>query len=180
VLADHTIVQSLSTEAHQTALVFWRDFEKSAINLPPEQRRLFVSLSSEILSLGRQFLAEASSARPPTPIKPSDLVGLKDRALGARLLLQSQATQRDLLIYPGSIQAQMIMRSAPSEEPRRRVYIAAQSSTCEQIELLENLLCTRAELASLVGKQSYADMTLADKMAKNPSVFCLQEMYLFL
>ncbi|KII94096.1 hypothetical protein PLICRDRAFT_153449 [Plicaturopsis crispa FD-325 SS-3] len=168
VLSDASIVKSLTPEAYQTALIFWRDFEKSAINLPPEQRNRFVSLSSEILVLGRQFLNEAANARPPATIKPSELSGLKDKGMGVRLQLQAQFTQRDLHVYPGSLQAQMIMRSAPNEEPRKKVYMATYSSTPEQIRTLERLLHTRAELASLIGKESYGDMTLGDKMAKSP------------
>ncbi|TFK36958.1 mitochondrial intermediate peptidase [Crucibulum laeve] len=168
VLSDPSIVKTLTPEAYQTALIFWRDFEKSAIDLPPAERNKFVSLSTDILVLGRQFLEGAGAARPPTPIKPSELSGLKDKGMGVRLQLQAQFTQRDLLVYPGSLQAQMIMRAAPEEEPRRRVYMAANSSTPEQIDILERLLRTRAELAQLVGRESFAQMTLDDKMAKTP------------
>ncbi|KAF8973534.1 mitochondrial intermediate peptidase [Flammula alnicola] len=168
VLSDPSIVATLSPEAHQTALIFWRDFEKSAIDLPPAERNKFVSLSSDILILGRKFLEGANAPRPPTSIKPSELAGLTDKGMGVRLQLQAHFTQRDLLVYPGSMQAHMIMRSAPEEEPRRRVYLAANSSTPEQIEVLETLLRKRAELARLVGRDSFAHMTLADKMAKTP------------
>ncbi|TFK77352.1 mitochondrial intermediate peptidase [Pluteus cervinus] len=168
VLSDPSTVKTLSPEAYQTALIFWRDFEKSAIDLPPAQRNRFVSLSSEILVLGREFLKEAASPRPPASIKYSELSGLKDKGMGVRLQLQAQFTQRDLLVYPGSLQAQMIMRSAPDEEPRQKLYIASNSSTPEQIRLLERLLRTRAELAKLVGRESFSHMTLDDKMAKTP------------
>lgn len=168
VMNDPSITKTLSREAYQTALIFWRDFEKSGINLPPAQRDRFVSLSSEILVLGRQFLGEASSARPPASIKSSELNGLKDYGLGSRLQQQSRFTQRDLLVYPGSLQAHMIMRSAPLEEPRRKVYLAANSSTPEQVEILEALLRARAQLATLVGSDSFAHMALGDKMAKSP------------
>ena len=94
--------------------------------------------------------------------------GLKDLGLGSRLQWQSRFTQRDLLIYPGSLQAQMIMRYAPGEEPRRKVYIAANSSTLEQIDILETLLRTRGQLARLVGSESFGHMALGDKMAKSP------------
>lgn len=167
-MSDPSIVKTLSPEAYKTALIFWLDFEKSAINMPTEQRQRFVSLSSDIQTLGREFLSQANSARPPTSITPSELTGLKDKGMGVRLQLQARFTQRDLLVYPGSLQAQMIMRSAPEEEPRRRVYIAANSSTPEQIQILEQLLHTRGELAQLVGRESYADMALDDKMAKSP------------
>ncbi|KAJ7293149.1 mitochondrial intermediate peptidase [Mycena rebaudengoi] len=168
VLTDPTIVKTLTPEAHATALIFWRDFENSAINLPPENRDKFVSLSSDILVLGRKFLQGVSSPGPPASIKPSELAGLKDQGMGVRLQLQARFTQRDLLVYPGSLQAQMIMRSAPNEEARRRVYIASNSSSPEQIQALEDLLRTRAELAQLVGKSSFAQMALDDKMAKSP------------
>lgn len=170
VLSDPEVLKSLGPEAHETAQIFWRDFEKSGVNLPPEQRSRFVSLSSEILAKGREFLVEASAARPPATIKPSELQGLKDTGMGARLRLQAKFTQRDLLVYPGSLQAQMIMHSAPQEEPRRKVYMASNSSTPKQIDTLERLLRARGELARLVGKPSYAHMTLADKMAKSPGM----------
>lgn len=173
VLSDPSIVKTLSQEAYQTALIFWRDFEKSAINLPPEQRKKFVSLSSDILVLGRQFLAGTNAPRSPATIKASDLAGLKDKGMGVKLRLQAQFTRRDLLVYPGSLQAQMIMRSAPEEEPRKRLYVAANSSTPEQIEVVETLLRKRAELARLVGRESFAHMILDDKMAKTPGKFAL-------
>ncbi|KAH9898220.1 mitochondrial intermediate peptidase [Cubamyces lactineus] len=168
VLSDLEVVESLTQEARQTAQTFWRDFEKSGIHLPPAQRERFVALSTEIMILGRQFLNETVAPRPPARIQFSELQGVKDLGMGARLRLQAQVTKRDLLVYPGSLQAQMIMRSAPAEEPRRKVYMATNSSTPAQIDLLERLLRTRGELASLVGQESYAHMTLTDKMAKSP------------
>lgn len=168
VLHDPEITKSLSQEALQTALIFWRDFEKSAIKLPPEQRERFVSLSSEILSVGHEFVTAASAPRAPAKIKPFELEGIKDQLMGARLQRQARFTQTDLLVYPGSHQAHMIMRAAPDEEPRRKVYMAAHTSSPEQIERLEQLLHARAQLSRLVGWDSYAGMTLNDKMAKTP------------
>ncbi len=161
-------MRSLSREAYQTALIFWRDFEKSGIDLPPTQRARFVALSTEIFVLGRQFLNESAAPRPPARIQWSELQGVKDLGMGARLRLQAQVTKRDLLVYPGSLQAQMIMCSAPAEDPRKKIYMAANSSTPEQIVLLERLLRARGELAQLVGMDSFAHMTLSDKMAKSP------------
>jgi intermediate peptidase len=170
VLHDPTIVSSLAEEAHQTALIFWRDFEKHGIHLPERERQSVVSVSSDILSLGRQFLNDANTARPPARIMPSELEGMKDSLQGARLQLQARFSKRELLVYPGSLQAQMIMRSAPAEEPRRKVYVAANSSTPEQLEVLEYLLRSRAHLAALLGQDSYATVTLSDKMAKSPGI----------
>ncbi|KAI5116328.1 hypothetical protein M0805_003541 [Coniferiporia weirii] len=170
VFSNPTVVDSLSQEAYYTALIFWRDFEKSAIKLPLRSRQKFVSLSSEIISLGREFLNETASARPPALITPSELDGLKDLGMGTRLHLQAHFTNRPLAVYPGSLQAQMIMRSAPLEDPRRKLHIAANSSSPKQIHTLERLLRARAELAQLCGKESYAHLTLNDKMAKSPAM----------
>lgn len=88
--------------------------------------------------------------------------------MGRRIQHQALSTKRSLLVYPGSLQAQMIMRSAPEEEPRKQIYTAANSSTPEQIKALERMLAKRAELAQLVGVESYGHMQLSDKMAKSP------------
>ncbi|KZT08480.1 zincin [Laetiporus sulphureus 93-53] len=111
VLSDREVVKSLTPEDHQTALMFWRDFEKSGIDLLPGAAKQ----------------------------------GIKDMGMGARLRLQAQFTQRHLLAHSGSLQAQMIMRSAPAEEPRRKLYMAANASTPEHIETLEKLLHARGE-----------------------------------
>lgn len=168
VLHDSEIVKSLSPEAYQTALIFWRDFEKSAIRLPPASREKFVSLSSEILSLGHEFVTQASTPRSAAMIEASELEGLRDDGMGVRLRRQASSTQKSILVYPGSHQAYMIMRSAPKESPRQKLYVAAHSSTRRQVECLERLLRARAELARLVGWDSYASMTLHDKMARTP------------
>ncbi|KAL5533896.1 OCT1 [Sanghuangporus baumii] len=168
IFLDPSIVKSLSPEAYYTALIFWRDFEKSAIDLPEESRRKYVSLSSDIITLGRQFLNDAASARPPALITPAELTGLKDLGMGVRLHLQARITNKALAVYPGSLQAQMIMRSAPLEDPRRKLYIAASAGTPDQVTTLERMLQARAQLAQLCGRESYAHYTLNDKMAKSP------------
>jgi intermediate peptidase len=170
VLADKAIADSLSNEALQTAYIFLRDFEKHGIHLPEQQRQQVVALSSSILSLGRDFLSDAGEDRPPALIKPSELEGMKDTGGKSRFQMQSRLFNRDLQVYPGSLQAQMIMRSAPAEEPRRKVFISAHSSSPERIQLLETLLRARAYLAQVLGRGSFAQLTLADKMAKSPGM----------
>jgi mitochondrial intermediate peptidase len=165
VLADEALVSTLSPEAYQTALIFWRDFAKSGIDLPPEERQRFVSLSSEILVLGRSFLNEANATRPPVTLELDDLRGGSSRGL-FRLKLKN--SRMPLKIYPGSAEAQLIMQSPSEDVARRKLYLAAHSSTPEQLEVLERLLQARAELSRLVGRESYAHMVLEDKMAKSP------------
>ncbi|KAF8581654.1 mitochondrial intermediate peptidase [Ramaria rubella] len=165
VLADRTTVGSLGPEAYQTALIFWRDFIKSGVDLPTQQRERFVSLSSEIIVLGRSFLNEAHTTRPPAILEANDLQGRSLRGL-SRLKAKSFGTT--LSIYPGTAEAQLIMRSPSEEVARRKLYLSANASTPAQVEVLERLLRARAELSRLVGRESYAHLALEDKMAKSP------------
>jgi hypothetical protein len=96
---------------------------------------------------------------------------MKDLGLSSRYQLQARFSNRELQVYPGSLQAQMIMRSAPLEEPRRKVYVAAHTSDPEQLQLLETLLRARAYLAQVLGHDSFSRLTLSDKMAKSPGQY---------
>lgn len=145
-----------------------RDFEKHGIHLSEDRRNHVVALTTNILSLGRAFLSDAGRPMPPALIKPSELEGMKDSGLSTRYQLQARFSNRNLQVYPGSLQAQTIMRSAPLEEPRRKVYLAANGSSPERIELLEAMLRARAYLAQVLGHDSYSRLTLSDKMAKSP------------
>lgn len=68
-----------------------------------------------------------------------------------------------------SAECQMILKYATNENVRQQVYESMNSATRESIHVLEQLMRTRSELATLVGKDSYAELQLQDKMAKNPS-----------
>lgn len=162
VLSDPTVTSQLSTEALKTAHIFSADFARSGRNLPPHQRARFVTLSSEILTLGRAFLSESSAPRSPISIPASELDSFKSHP--------KRFSGKALTIYPGSAQAHELMKSSSRESLRRKIYVAARSSTESQIETLERLLKARAEIAKLVGFDSFASMTLDDKMAKSPGM----------
>ena len=161
---DPEIGPSLSDEARETALMFWRDFEKSGIHLPPEQRTRFVELSSKIFELGRDFVNNSSAPRPPVALPATPLRELG----GAGLFRRFKPAANAINIQPGSNEARMVMATVPDDATRRALYVATHSSSRTEVDILETMLKTRASLASLVGKPSYAHMTLDDKMTKTP------------
>lgn len=63
----------------------------------------------------------------------------------------------------------MITRYAREGEARRLVYMGTMRPDQERIAVLEEMLKERAELANVLGKETYADVVLTDKMAKTPS-----------
>jgi intermediate peptidase len=164
VLSTPNISSQFSSEELQVANTFLRDFEKSGIHLPSSDREQFVHLSDKIITLGRQF----------TQILPQKCVNHIDvdvSLLEGLHFGSSRDTKENVAsLSTRAWEAQMVLKFVKDEGVRKQMYIAANSATREQITLLEDLLKTRAELAKLVGMESYSHMFLIDKMVKNPGM----------
>jgi mitochondrial intermediate peptidase len=150
--------------------MFQHDFEKSGIHLPSEQRKKFVELSSSIIDHGRNFLQALGTSKPPVRLTREDCEGVPENPKMWRLYALKRGIRSSILVEPESTEARRVLRYSANEDARRRVYVAQNTSSPEQIEVLENLLRDRAELAALVHHRSYADMLLKDKMGKNPGM----------
>ncbi|KAF8308249.1 zincin [Clavulina sp. PMI_390] len=184
VMKDPSITSTFTPEEHAVALIFQRDFERSGIDLPPAQRSEFVSLSSEIITLGRKFLQDGPGPRGYIDIpivKLRDSVGAgfsssdanasgRRRAEDLLDVLNSRVSRLTgkVRIHGGSWEAHMLLKFCADADVRRDLYTLMYRSHPSNVENLEGLLRARNRLAQLVGSGSYAEMTLSDKMAKNP------------
>lgn len=179
VLQDESLRSSLSPEALAVANVFLRDFEKSGIHLPNEQREKFVTLSDDILVLGRAFMQGegdgevAVDRMEPVRFKREWFSSLNLNLLAAldeSPALLRASTSSDICLDPAltSWEFPTILRFAPHPEARRIAYMAMNTSGKANVGVLERLLRKRAELANLTGYGSYAEMALGDKMAEKP------------
>lgn len=72
------------------------------------------------------------------------------------------------MVDPTSWEARTLARQHPSASIRRKLHIASCSSPISHVETLEELLQTRGQLARLVGRESWGEVALEDKMAKSP------------
>ena len=165
---NHTFAVPLSSAETQVALTFLRDFEKSGIHLPPSVRARFVELSDALLTTGRTFLSSATSGPTSDPIVIPD----PDRLLanlGPRFIASLPRRRGKAYVMPGSREASIIARRAGDTEARRLAYVGAIRADPERIEVLETLLRQRAELANVLGKDTWAEVVLTDKMAKTPA-----------
>ena len=63
----------------------------------------------------------------------------------------------------------MVARYARDGEIRRMVYVGGMRTESDRVEVLERLLKERSELAGVLGKETWADVVLTDKMAKTPA-----------
>ncbi|WVR05132.1 hypothetical protein IAU60_002144 [Kwoniella sp. DSM 27419] len=168
---SHSHADPLSPAELKVAHTFLSDFERSGIHLPPDVRARFVQLSDSLLSLGRTFLSYASSGpnpNPPIEIPEPDrlLAGMGSQFIDS---LPRRRRNGAALVLPGSWEAQMIGRYAREGEARRLVYIGGMKEDPERVGVLEAMLGERAELADVLGKETWGDVALTDKMAKNPT-----------
>ena len=160
---DSSVAAVWGEEEKSVAQILLKDFSKSAIDLPENKRRRFVSLSSEINRLGGTFVAEMAPANSDLVLSRSRMHGMDPNLLG-RI---SDRWGRAHLPTVGGIST-AALRTVRDEATRKEIYIAGRTSAQNQITLLETLMQQRADLARLCGYQSYAEMSTGDKMAKTP------------
>lgn len=154
---------SWNEEEKMVAQILLRDFSNSAIEFPVEKRRRFVQLSNQMKTLGNEFL---DSMTPTPSFLDFDIQQLKGMD---PMTLARWSNGRNILRLPTVGDAPYAaLGSVEDEATRREIYIAGRQSSRSQIELLERLMMTRAEIAILSGHESYAHMTLSDKLAKSP------------
>jgi intermediate peptidase len=163
VMRDQNIVSQFTPDEIMTAKVFLRDFEKSGIHLPNEQRSQFVGLCDEIIQLGRVFVQNNPRSTRQIKVEPSRLKGLSSSTI-------KSLTQSDGYASVGTdyTESHAILKYVKDEDVRREMYRGMNSATDDSVMILEALMRRRGELGELVGKESYGHLQLQDKMAKTP------------
>lgn len=147
--------------AHQVSMQFLRDFEKSGIHLPEGQRQQFVKLSDLAIILGRQLVQPDSTANAKVLLSKDEAKAIKNRDL---LEYSGGKTFFDA----GTVDAYELLRNSSHRGLRQKIWTGQNISSAERIKDLSNLLKTRAEIASLVGKSSWSHVALDDKMVNHP------------
>lgn len=162
-MRDQNIVSQFTPDEIMTAKVFMRDFEKSGIHLPNQQRSQFVGLCDEIIQLGRVFVQNNPRSIRQIKVEPSRLQGLSSSTI-------KSLTQSDGYASIGTdyTESHAVLKYVKDEDVRREMYRGMNSATDESVMILEALMRRRGELGELVGKESYGHLQLQDKMAKTP------------
>ncbi|KAL9129638.1 MAG: hypothetical protein Q9217_001956 [Psora testacea] len=162
-LSTPEISSSWDEEEVSVARILLKDFSNSAVDLPEEDRQRFVHLSNNMKNLGSKFLEEMTPATSYFHLQTNEAKGM-DPAL-----LQRYTTKHGRVALPiGSDAAYKALGSIDDDNIRQALYLHTKNVPRSQVDTLEQLLETRAEIAQLSGFSSYAEMSLADKMAKTP------------
>lgn len=161
-LENREVVAQLSDEERAVARILYKDFERSGINLPAAARKKFVELSNRIAELGPEFVNGMAPQKSVLKFPSSKLFGMDP-------LVVRGLTNKGIVTLPTvGMPANHALRTVEDEEVRKEVYLACHTSSKKQLGILEEILRTRAELAQLVGCESYAEVALGDKMAQSP------------
>ncbi|MCK3654584.1 oligopeptidase A [Pasteurellaceae bacterium Macca] len=157
-----------------------RDFELSGISLSPEKQQRYGEISMRISELSSQFsnnVLDATMGWDIVIADESQLQGLPESALeAAKLSAQSKDQQgyRFTLEFPSYLP---VMSYCENRELRQQMYEAYNTRASDQgvnaskwdnSPIMAELLELRLELAQLLGFETYADYSLATKMAESP------------
>jgi intermediate peptidase len=156
------VVDSWTDEEKVVADILMRDFSKSAIDLPDEARRGFVDISSEIADIGTEFVDNTAPEKSFLNFSSSRVKGMDPT------MVRSMTRFGNVTLPTHGTPAIMALRTVYDDDVRRELYMAHRTASKASIRRLEKLLQARSKLAKLSGYETYAHMSLSDKMAKTP------------
>ncbi|KAH6690261.1 mitochondrial intermediate peptidase [Leptodontidium sp. MPI-SDFR-AT-0119] len=161
-IALQTAGSAWGEEEQLVAGILKRDFAKSAIDLPQGDKEKFVKLSQEISQVGSDFVNYMEPAQKYLTFKSSGLYGMDP-------MLVKEFTRWGQVTLPTIAEpASAALHTVYDENVRRQIFAASRTSSKSSLSRLQTLMAKRAELAKLSKFQSYAHMSLEDKMAKTP------------
>ena len=149
-------------EERIVARILMEDFARFGIGLDDATRQRLVDMSGEIADVGSQFVESMSPETLKLKFSSKRMKGM-DPNLAKQLTRWGETT-----ISTMHHESQSALRFVEDPDVRRDVYSAVRTASKSSIARLEKMLKLRAELANLSGYETFAHMTLENKMAKTP------------
>ena len=162
-LGNKEVISVWTEEELRVAQILHKDFSQSAIHLPKDKRAKFVTLSNLINDEGSAFLDDIRPSESIIRVRKENAKGLDPR-----LVRQYTDSRGSVALPVAEPVVSHVLKEASDESLRREMYIASRTAESKQVEILQMVMKTRAELAVLSGFKSYAEMALKDKMAGSP------------
>ncbi|MGM0858905.1 MAG: oligopeptidase A [Pseudomonadota bacterium] len=157
-----------------------RDFRLAGVDLPDDEKARYGAIQSRLSMLSNQFsnnVLDATQAWHKDVDSADTLSGVPQSALDT---LKAAAEAKYLTGYRITLDFPSffpVVSYADNRELRREVYTAfvtrasdqgPDAGTFDNAPILEEILALRQELAHLLGFETYADYSLATKMADSP------------
>lgn len=171
-MAHPNIGPSLTFDEKCVASHLISDFEKSGITIPKEVKDWFVKLTDKMLALGQEVINTAQPAVRSIQFKDAyvTLAGVPLKTIESMCKSPRRVGRGELVatVMTGSSDSHSVLELTRGEDSRRKVNLAMNSASERQLAVLEILLLTKGELATLLGGKSDAEMALGDKMVGSP------------
>ncbi|RYJ15875.1 oligopeptidase A [Rahnella variigena] len=157
-----------------------RDFELSGIGLPMDKQKRYGEISARLSELGSTYsnnVLDATMGWSKLITDENDLKGLPESALAAAKALAESKEQEGWLLTLDIPSYLPVITYCENRELREEMYRAFATRASDQgpnagkwdnSEVMAEELALRHELAQLLGFDSFADMSLATKMAESP------------
>jgi intermediate peptidase len=156
------VFESWTEEERIVARILMEDFARFGIGLDDATRERLVDLSGEIAEVGSQFVEGMTPETLTLKFDSKRMKGLDPNL--AKALTKWGETKISTMHH----ESQAVLRFVEDADVRRETYSAIRTASKSSIARLEKMLKLRAELAQLSGYETFAHMTLENKMAKTP------------
>jgi len=157
-----------------------RDFELSGIGLAKDKQQRYGEIATRLSELGNQYsnnVLDATMGWTKLITDEADLAGMPESALAAAKA-QAEAKEQEGYLLTLDIPSYLpVMTYCDNQALREEMYRAYSTRASDQgpnagkwdnTPVMAEILALRHELAQLLGFDSYADKSLATKMAENP------------
>ncbi|PHI28016.1 oligopeptidase A [Budvicia aquatica] len=157
-----------------------RDFELSGIGLDAEKQKRYGEIVARLSELGSTYsnnVLDATMGWSKLITDVNELAGLPESALAAAQEMAQAKEQQGWLLTLDMPSYLPVMTHADNRELRHEMYQAFVTRASDQgpnagkwdnSDIMAEMLALRYELARLLGFDSYADKSLATKMAESP------------
>jgi len=142
-------------------------FEDSGVSLPPDKRQRFREISEKLTELSQEFGKNIRENKTVVRFSPEECNGLP-------LSYMERVPKDDagnILVgfdYPDYLP---FMMNAQSDEARLRYYLAyTNRGTARNLDILDEIVALRKEIAGLYGLPSYAHYVTKRRMVESPDV----------
>jgi oligopeptidase A len=180
IIANSAEFAELDTAQQRVINNALRDFRLSGIDLPPAQQQRYKEISQQLSKLSSEYeehLMDATNAWSKLMTDVNELAGLPESALLQAKQTAEQAEKEGWMItlqFPSYL---AVMTYADNRGLRQEHYQAFSTRASElganpvwdNTQVMEQLLALRHEMAQLLGFANYAELSLATKMAEQPT-----------
>lgn len=148
------------------------NFERNGMQLSNEDLEKLKQLKTEITDLTTKFSTNINAYQDYLEITEADAVGLPESYKKQRRT--EEGTYKIDMTYPS---IRPFLKFSPSEDLRKQLIVKFSNRASDSnIEVLDQLLARRHDMAQLLGFPSYAAYNLSDRMAKDPkNVWAFEE-----